>query len=148
MLILTVAAFAAVSIPDLSWMAGYWLDCSNGREASETWSDPRAGLMVGHAVTVSAQGRASFEVAHMMQTPQGFVYIAQPAGAPPTTFVATETKPNRAVFANPDNDFPTRITYERTGDVLNARIEGAIDGETRSMSWAFNKVALNTRCPA
>ena len=22
--------------PDLSWLAGYWLDCSGGREASET----------------------------------------------------------------------------------------------------------------
>ena len=31
------------SAPDLSWLAGYWLDCSGGREASETWSDPRLG---------------------------------------------------------------------------------------------------------
>ena len=39
----------APAAPDLSWLAGYWLDCSGGREASETWSDPRAGLVVGHA---------------------------------------------------------------------------------------------------
>lgn len=37
---------AAAPAPDLSWLAGYWLDCSGGREASETWSDPRAGLIV------------------------------------------------------------------------------------------------------
>ena len=68
--------------PDVSWMAGYWLDCSGGREASETWSDPRQGLSVGHAVTVS-DGEVSFEVSRIGATPAGFAYVAQPGGAPP-----------------------------------------------------------------
>lgn len=34
---------APATAPDMSWLAGYWLDCSGGREASETWSDPRLG---------------------------------------------------------------------------------------------------------
>ncbi|MFJ6025201.1 DUF6265 family protein [Brevundimonas sp. NPDC092305] len=132
---------------DTGWMAGYWLDCSNGREASETWSDPRAGLMVGHAVTVRS-GRPSFEVSHIVQTPEGFAYVAQPDGAPPTVFVLSESGQNRAVFSNAANDFPTRVIYERTGDRLNARIEGEIDGQARSMEWAFEAKPLNTRCPA
>lgn len=139
---------AAAPPPDTSWMAGYWLDCSNGREASETWSDPRAGLMVGHAVTVSANGRASFEVSHMATTPQGFAYVAQPGGAPPTAFVLIDSGPTRAVFSNPENDFPHRVIYERSGDTLNARIEGEIDGQARSMEWTFKAAPLNTRCPA
>ena len=91
---LTAALVAALmqtapsGAPDLSWMAGYWLDCSNGREASETWSDPRDGLSVGHAVTLE-NGRVSFEVSHIRRTPQGVAYIAQPGGVPPTVFVAT-----------------------------------------------------------
>ena len=32
-------------VADLDWMAGYWLDCTGEREASEVWSDPRHGLM-------------------------------------------------------------------------------------------------------
>lgn len=134
--------------PDTSWMAGYWLDCSNGREASETWSDPRAGLMVGHAVTVSSNGRASFEVSHMATTPRGFAYVAQPGGAPPTPFVLIDSGPTRVVFSNPENDFPHRVIYERSGDTLNARIEGEIDGQARSMEWTFKATPLNTRCPA
>ena len=145
------AALAALLIqtptaPDLSWMAGYWLDCSNGREVSETWSDPRAGLMAGHAVTVS-RGRASFEMSHIGPTPQGFAYVAQPGGAPPTAFVVAETGPMRVVFANPENDFPTRIVYERDGDALKARIEGEINGQAQSMEWTFTAAPLNTRCP-
>ena len=137
---------AAPATPDLSWMAGYWLDCSNGREASETWSDPRAGLMAGHAVTVS-RGRASFEMSHIGPTPQGFAYVAQPGGAPPTVFVLAESGPARAVFANAENDFPTRVIYQREGDALTARIEGEIGGQARSMEWNFNAAPFNARCP-
>lgn len=133
--------------PDLSWMAGYWLSCENGREASETWSDPRAGLMVGHAVSLE-NGRASFEVSHIGPTPEGLAYVAQPGGAPPTVFVVVESGPDRAVFANPDNDFPTRIIYERDGDALSARIEGEMGGQARSMAWEFRAAPLNARCPA
>lgn len=140
-------AAAPVQSPDVSWMAGYWLDCSDGREVSETWSDPRAGLMVGHAVTVS-RGRPSFEVSQIGLTPQGFAYIAQPGGAPPTVFTVVESGAGRVVFANPENDFPTRVIYERDGDALKARIEGEIDGQARSMEWTFTAAPLNTRCPA
>lgn len=136
---------APPAMPDMSWMAGYWLDC-NGREASETWSDPRNGLSVGHAVSVE-NGRPSFEVLHMRRTQQGFAYIAQPGGSPPTSFVLSESGPNRAVFANAENDFPTRIVYERAGDALTARIEGEMGGEARSMEWQFRSAPLNTRCP-
>lgn len=150
---LTIALAAALlqtapaATPDLSWIAGYWLDCSDGREVSETWSDPRAGLMAGHALTV-ARGRVSFELSHIGPTPQGYAYVAQPGGSPPTAFVVAETGPMRVVFANAENDFPSRIVYERDGDALRARIEGEIGGQARSMEWNFRSAPLNTRCPA
>ena len=138
---------APTSAPDLSWMAGYWLDCSGGREASETWSDPRAGLLVGHTVTVR-NGRSGFEFARIAPLQDGVLaYVAQPGGAAPTPFRLIESGPQRVVFANPANDFPHRILYQRTGDVLAARIEGADDDETRSAEWTFNKAQLNARCP-
>lgn len=151
---LTAMALAATLIqtppapPDLSWMAGYWLDCSGGREASETWSDPRAGLIVGSAVTVR-NGRAGFEASVIGPTPDGgLAYYAQPDGAPPTPFVLEEQTGQSAVFFNPDNDFPTRIRYRRDGDVMTARIEGQIGGVDRAIEWRFERRALNTRCPS
>ena len=145
-LIQTAPAPMTGAAPDMSWMAGYWLDCSKGREASEAWSDPRAGLSVGHAVTVE-NGRASFEVSHIGPTPQGFAYVAQPGGAPSTVFILAESGPERAVFANAENDFPTRVIYQREGDALTARIEGEIGGQARSMEWRFTSAPLNARCP-
>ena len=139
---------APTTAPDLSWLAGYWLDCSGGREASETWSDPRLGLVVGHAVTVR-DGRSGFESAHIGPASDGgLAYFARPEGAPATPFRLIESGPQRVVFANPANDFPHRILYQREGDVLTARIEGADDDETRSVEWTFNKAPLNARCPS
>lgn len=137
----------AAPAPDLSWLAGYWLDCSDGREASETWSDPRAGLIVGHSLTVR-NGRSGFESARIAPLKDGgLAYFAQPDGAPATPFRLIDSGPQRAVFANPDNDFPHRIIYDRAGDVLTARIEGADDDENRSVQWRFNRAELNARCP-
>ena len=143
---LVVPQTGQVNADQLSWMSGYWLSCDGGREVSETWSDPRAGLMAGHALTV-ARGRVSFELSHIGPTPQGYGYVAQPGGSPPTLFVVAETGPMRVVFANAENDFPTRVIYERDGDALKARIEGEIDGQARSMEWNFTAAPLNTRCP-
>lgn len=141
------ASLPATPAPDLSWLAGYWLDCSGGREASETWSDPRAGLIVGHSVTVR-NGRSGFESARIAPlTDGGLAYFAQPEGAPATPFRLVDSGPQRAVFANPDNDFPHRIIYDRAGEVLTARIEGADDDENRSVQWRFNRAELNARCP-
>jgi hypothetical protein len=145
---LLLQASAPASPPDLSWMSGYWLDCTGGREVSETWSDPRAGLMVGHALTVSRSGRPGFEVSHIAMTPQGFAYVAQPSGALPTVFVLSESGETHVVFSNAENDFPNHIRYEREGDVLKARIDGTIDGQARSVSWSFTFRPLNTRCPS
>lgn len=93
-------------------------------------------------------GRSGFESARIAPlTDGGLAYFAQPGGAPATPFRLVDSGPQRAVFANPDNDFPHRIIYERAGDRLTARIEGADDDENRSVQWRFNRAELNARCP-
>jgi len=136
--------------PDLGWMSGYWLMCDRG-EVSETWSDPRHGLITGMNVTVR-DGQAGFELSRIAPaeaTPNApLAYFAQPEGQPVTVFPVVESGPNRVTFQQAAHDFPQRVVYEREGDVLNARIEGEIDGQTRIIRWRFQKAELNARCPA
>lgn len=143
---LAVLIQTAPAPPDLSWMSGYWLDCSGGREVSETWTDPRGGILVGTAVT-TASGPAAFEYARIAPVNGVLAYVAQPGGAPPTIFLLIEASRSRVVFENPGNDFPQRVIYERTGDILTARIEGRLGDREQAMDWRFDKAELNTRCP-
>lgn len=138
--------------PDLGWMAGYWLSCEPGREVSETWTDPRLNLMLGTALTVRG-GQAGWELSRIAPagpTPTApLAYFALPEGQSPTTFPVVDSGPNRVVFEQAaDDDFPKRVVYERDGDVLNARIEGTLDGEGRIIRWRFRKAELNARCPS
>lgn len=137
--------------PDLGWMAGYWLSCDGGRQVAETWSPPRLNLMAGTSITVR-NGQVGWELSRIAPTgpePDApFAYFAVPEGQAPTTFPVIESSPNRVVFEQAEHDFPKRVIYERDGDVLNARIEGEIDGQARTIRWQFHKAEFNTNCPA
>lgn len=141
---------APVTADHLSWMSGYWLSCDGGREVSETWTDPRGGLMAGHAVTLDG-GRASFELSRIAPTTAGapgVAYFAGVGGAPAVVFPAVEASGTRVVFENAAHDFPQRVIYERDGDVLKARIEGHMGEQEQAMAWEYRKADLNARCPA
>lgn len=149
--LLMTAALQGDLRPDLGWMSGYWLSCEGGREVSETWSNQSHGLMLGMNLTVR-NGRAGFELSRIAPTsasadaPLG--YFAQPEGQAATVFPVIEAAPGRVVFEQAAHDFPQRIVYERDGDVLNARIEGEIEGQARTIRWRFQKAELNARCPS
>ena len=66
--------------------------------------------------------------------------------SPPTEFTLTAHAAQRAVFENPQHDFPKRIIYERRGDVMNARIDGG-EGSEQAMEWRFSRAELDARCP-
>jgi hypothetical protein len=44
---------------------------------------------------------------------------------------------SRVVFENLAHDFPQRVIYWKEGDVLAARVEGALRGRERSEEWRF-----------
>jgi hypothetical protein len=150
--VLTAAALQAspITADTLSWMSGYWLSCEDGREVSETWSDPRGGLMLGAALTMEGGKLTGFESSRISPaTPAGgnVAYFAGVNGAPPVAFAAKEVSATRVVFENAEHDFPQRVIYERAGDVLNARIEGHMGDRDQAMSWSYRKAGLNARCP-
>ncbi|WP_426038636.1 DUF6265 family protein [Brevundimonas sp. DC300-4] len=140
---------APITADQLSWMSGYWLSCDGGREVSETWTDPRGGLMAGHAVTLQ-NGRASFELSRIAPTTAGapgVAYFAGVEGARAVVFPVVEAGGTRVVFENAAHDFPQRVIYERDGDVLKARIEGVMGDRQQAMAWEYRKADLNARCP-
>jgi hypothetical protein len=134
--------------PDLDWMAGYWLQCGEGREVAELWTTRRGGVLLGLSVTTGRQA-FGFEQVRIETTYDGATmqYVALPRGAQgETVFRMSRAGRQEAVFDNPAHDYPQRIHYRREGDVLIARTEGAngADGQ----EFRYRLAAFNERCPA
>ena len=128
----------------LTWLAGSWVLVSGNTVSEEHWTPPRGHTMLGLNRTVTDGRTAAFEYLRIESTPEGVVYLASPQGRdPPTRFPLVESGPRRAVFENPSHDFPQRIVYERTGDRLDARIEGWQDGRPISEEWTWRRASLD-----
>lgn len=117
----------------LAWLVGTW-----GDEATlEHWTNGAGGLMLGVHRDLR-DGRASFfEFLRIALTRDGgIVYLASPAGRnPPTAFTLTEIEENRAVFTNPDHDFPQRIDYALEDGDLVVTISEADQSNQRTWRW-------------
>ncbi len=134
---LPLDATDATAIESLAWLAGHWTYAREGATNEELWLPADAGLMLGINRSVTAAGKSSFEQFRIEERAAGVFLIAAPGGEDPTEFKLTNSAPRRAVFENPEHDFPQRILYERTGNVLSARVEGSADGKPLSLSWTW-----------
>ena len=111
----------------LSWLEGAWIDPEGGaRTVEEHWIVPRGGLMLGVNRSIRDGQAIAFEFLRIeKRDDESIVYVAQPNGrSPGTDFPLVEHSENRAVFRNPDHDFPDTLIYERVGDDLTIRVEG------------------------
>ena len=145
-----LAATGASSAPqgaDLSWMAGHWLECSPRGEATETWTDDRGGVMLGLSKSIR-DGRTSWELSRIDRTPEGLAFFASPKGQQSTVFRAVSITAGKAVFENPDHDFPQRVIYVREADRLTGRIEGHVGRRLRTFEWHYRLLPFNATCPA
>lgn len=102
----------------MSWLAGSWSGDMWGGRFHAYYSTPEGGRILSHSELRQGEevGFHEFEVfsvreegVHLQPYPQG-----RPAGG--FTLTSCDGKARRAVFENPDKDFPTRITYTRSSE--------------------------------
>lgn len=130
------ASPADTAFPD--WLVGDW--CSrDGTSASEKhWLAASGGMMLGTARTVAPGRRTEFEFLRIESVDGVPTYIAQPQGAPPTSFRRTAGGDNWIRFENPEHDFPTRLEYRRAGGTLSVEVAGpGPGGKERVIPFAF-----------
>lgn len=123
-------------IAELDWLAGSWQGTAGGVEMEELWLPPKGGAMLGLHRDVAGGRMVSFEFLRIEAGAGGLVYLASPRGRPATPFRLVESAKGRAVFADPEHDFPKRILYWVTEDgMLHARIEGEAGGKAEEWAW-------------
>ena len=133
-------------IAQAAWMAGCWERVYGPSVTHERWGPERGGMMVGTSQTVRDGETVEYEFLRLFVENGRLVYEAQPSRQALTRFTAASVADTVIVFANPEHDFPQRITYTRAGsDSLVARISGLQNGVERGVDFRFARVACEPR---
>lgn len=112
------------SLEAVAFLAGCWEgDLGDGAKIRETYTAPRGGLMLGNSQVSAGTKTQFFEFIQLKQTDAGVVYQPSPNAKDAAAFPLVKVAADEAVFENPQNDFPQRITYRYDGKTLTARIE-------------------------
>lgn len=136
--VVLAAASPAAKVEDLGWLAGQWVREEGERWTEESWTAPRGGVMLGHSRSRRGDGLREFEFLRVQAGADGVpAYIAQPGGRAPVAFALVRRDGTSATFENAAHDYPQRIHYARTGDMLTATIS-LIDG-SKPMRWTFRR---------
>lgn len=140
---LAAPAGAAQALAALSWMQGCWQAAGAEAGSGEQWTAAAGGTMLGMSRTVKAGKTVEFEFMQIRETGPGkLVFMAQPAGRPPTTFALVRQNGSEFVFENLGHDFPQRVLYRRDGErALAARIEGMSKGKLTGIDFPMSRVA-------
>lgn len=127
----------AAAEPAPEFIAGDWCAVSGEQRFEERWTDAQGGRMYALARSFKGAKLQGFEFLRIEPVDGGHAYIAQPGGAAPTSFVASERGDQRIVFTNPRHDYPQRIEYWRDGSGLHARVSGSTKADGESQQFDF-----------
>lgn len=116
------------NLSKLAWLTGSWRTGGGGSFVEEHWTSATGGMMVGMSRTTKGGKAVFFEFLRVEEGTEGIVYVAQPAGRPPTKFVATKLTDGEVVFENAAHDFPRRVIYRRVSEnEVHARVDDGSD---------------------
>ncbi|KAB8045143.1 DUF6265 family protein [Janthinobacterium aquaticum] len=137
-------AQAPETVAKFSWLAGCWQVDGAEPGSGEQWSTAAGGTILGTSRTVKGGKTTTFEFVQIRLTVPGqLAYIVQPSGEPPVEFnLLSQSKPGEFIFANLDNDFPSRIIYRRDGDrKLHASIVGTLKGKLTTINFPMTRIS-------
>jgi len=123
----------------LTWMLGTWSSGEGDESSVERWSRLHERAFVGLSRVTGRDGQRQTEHIVLTADDDGITYRVWPEGQAPARFRLVELGAQRVTFANPDHDFPQRISYWHDADGLHARVEGETGGgQMRSFELDWN----------
>jgi hypothetical protein len=135
---LLIAAAPGHGAAELGWMSGSWISETGGGWTEESWSEPRAGMMLGTGRSGRGGELRDWEFMRIAPDADGaLAFWGSPKGAPAVPFRLVSLDATEAVFENRSHDYPQRIVYRREGKALVATVSLA-DG-SNAASWRYRR---------
>lgn len=137
-----VESRSANAIDQLRWLTGSWMRKSSRGRVHEKWTLLSDRTFEGRSWRLVDGSETPIESLLLVEMEDEVFYIAKVAENPyPVPFRLTALVDGRAVFENPDHDFPTKIVYARNDDgSMTVSTEGPdANGELRRVDFEFTR---------
>jgi hypothetical protein len=113
------------NLDEVAWIADSWIISSGDAVTHEHWTKVSDTLFEGGSETIKNGDTIFSEKLKIIVKDNDIFYVADVKHNPaPVYFKLVYSDSNKAVFENPEHDFPQKITYELSGGDLHAYIEG------------------------
>lgn len=127
------------STENFDWLVGEWQRTNEkeGRETIEMWSKVADSEYSGFGATLQDGDTLWYENIKLVKSNNLWSFeVTGQADITATTFILTKIEEGRFTSENDQNEFPTKIEYYISGDMLKALISGG--GE--EISFDFKRV--------
>jgi len=132
----------ANKIDSLSFLSGKWSGPMWGGQFTATYTAPAGGKLLSFSELVKGGKAAFYEFEVFEATEGGLVFTPYPGGRKKETFKLASSDAKKAVFENPDKDFPTRIEYRRAAeDRLVITLSDPHHGSDKTETFDLKRVA-------
>ncbi len=132
-----------INLDKLNFITGEWVGELGDGTVTENWVKSSDTVFSGQSYFMKGTDTLSRESITLRLQDTSIFYIPLVAGQndnKPVVFRLTYLDSTKAVFENPEHDFPQKISYElKAGDSLIAVISGMHEGETQSVSFPMKK---------
>ena len=120
---------------EFGWLIGTWQEA---KYSFEVWKKEGDFLSASaYQIDHQSGNKVVSEEIKLVKKGNDFYYVPDVAGPQgPIEFRITSFDENSFTAENPEHDFPKKIIYKRTGELLEATISGG----SKSISYSFKKV--------
>ncbi len=133
---------AMEKLESLGWLTGVWIGDTGRGSWEARYSTASGGLLLSTNKEFAGGRVVGFEFEQFRVEGDDVILSPYPSGQQsPVVFTLTEWDPDarKAVFENPEHDFPQIITYHRTTDrTLNILVQARRDGELSGFELKLN----------
>jgi hypothetical protein len=110
---------AKPTVAQLDWLAGTWRGTANdGAEWETIYTPPTGGMVLSASKEMKGGRTVMYDFERFQQKGDDVVMVPYPFGKKSVEFTLTsyDADAKKAIFENPEHDFPRKFTYQRTAD--------------------------------